>query len=121
MRNQLINICTLKKRNAENFKLHYEAGSIETLINLVDNSDGITIIPRLSTLKMYPSQKKKLFEFASPKPAREISLISSSHFPRKQLLKHLKEIIIESVSKYGNMDKKGRKVVEINVGTVNGE
>ena len=97
LRNQVFNLCELKKQDIASDNLHYEAGSIETLINLVDKSDGITIVPHLAAKMLKPAQKIKLREFANPKPVREISLVSSTHFPRKKLLDHLAAEIIKVV------------------------
>ena len=93
LRNQVYNLCELKKMQTETENLHYEAGSIETLINLIDRHEGITIIPYLATLHLKPTQKKNVREFANPKPVREISLVTSESFPRKKLLEHLKNEI----------------------------
>ena len=59
MRNQVFNLCELKKQDIKSDKLHYEAGSIETLINLVDNSSGITIVPYLSHIIIKKQSTKK--------------------------------------------------------------
>jgi LysR family hydrogen peroxide-inducible transcriptional activator len=98
LRNQVFNLCELKKRDNET--LSYEAGSIETLINLVDYNGGITIIPGLAQQHLNPFQQKNLREFANPKPVREISLVVAKDFARKKLLSHLKNEIIVSVPKY---------------------
>jgi LysR family hydrogen peroxide-inducible transcriptional activator len=111
MRNQMLNLCSLKKK--DNHNLNYEAGSIETLINLVDNSHGITIIPRLATLKMTQLQRKKLHEFAPPKPAREISLVVNANFPRTKLIDYLREEIIKSVSVNSPAKNKGLKILTV--------
>lgn len=95
LRNQVFNLCELKKKEKET--LNYEAGSIETLINLVDYNGGITIIPRLAELNLRPIQKKSIREFANPKPVREISLVVTRNFPRKKILEQLKEQIKKSV------------------------
>jgi LysR family transcriptional regulator, hydrogen peroxide-inducible genes activator len=97
LRTQVFNLCELKNRDTHSKGLHYQAGSIETLINLVDKSDGITIVPYLATLMLKPGQKKNLREFANPKPVREISLVTSKNFPRRKLLDHLKEDIMAVV------------------------
>lgn len=112
MRNQLVNFCSLKKQD-ETSSLYYEAGSIETLINLVDMGEGITILPRLATLRLSASQKKKLREFAPPKPAREISLITRLHFPRKKLLHKLMNEITASVKKNIAVDGKGMRIIDL--------
>jgi LysR family hydrogen peroxide-inducible transcriptional activator len=111
MRNQMLNLCSLKKKEDNN--LNYEAGSIETLINLVDNSDGITIIPRLATLKMTSAQQKKLHEFAPPKPARQISLIVNTSFPRTKLLQHLQEAITACVTDTSQLKNRGLRVLNL--------
>lgn len=95
LRNQIFNLCELKTEELEMANLHYEAGSIETLINLVDKQNGITIIPQLAALNLNESQKLNLKEFANPKPAREISLVVKNSFPRKKLLNQLKMEIID--------------------------
>lgn len=97
LRNQVINLCELKTTDPESDQLRYEAGSIETLINMVDKADGITIVPFLATLLLNPSQQKKLREFSKPKPSREISLVTAASFPRTKLLNSLKAEIIASV------------------------
>lgn len=94
LRTQVLNLCELKNKDTQSKGLHYQAGSIETLINLVDKNDGITIVPYLATQMLKPGQKKNLREFARPKPVREISLVTSKNFPRQTLLDHLREHIL---------------------------
>lgn len=93
LRNQVFNLCELKKKNIENDRLHYEAGSIETLKNLVDHHDGITILPYLATLDLTKKEKEKIREFAHPKPVREISLVVNKNFHRSSILKALQKEI----------------------------
>ena len=97
LRTQVFNLCELKSKDTEEKGLHYQAGSIETLINLVDRNDGITIVPYLATLMLKPGQKKNLREFAAPKPVREISLVTARNFPRKKLLEHLRSHIMQAI------------------------
>lgn len=97
LRNQVFNLCELKKKETVSDNLQYEAGSIETLINLVDRHQGITIVPRLATLNLSAQQKKNIREFAPPKPMREISLVVSKSFPRTKLLEQLKAEIIDKL------------------------
>lgn len=95
LRNQIFNLCELKNSTDFGTAVWYEAGSIETLINLVDHHGGITIIPQLATLHLKPNQKKNLREFNFPKPAREISLVTSRNFPRQMLLEKLRKEIMD--------------------------
>ena len=110
LRNQVFNLCELKK--LENETLNYEAGSIETLINLVDYDGGITIIPRLAELNLKAQQKKNIREFANPKPVREISLVVTENFPRKEILGQLKEHITKCVPQ-NMLQSKQKKITGI--------
>ena len=94
LRNQIFNLCELKNNSDLEMAVWYEAGSIETLINLVDHHGGITIIPKLATMHLKPHQKKNLREFNFPKPVREISLVTAQNFPRQLLLEKLRAEII---------------------------
>lgn len=93
LRNQMLDLCELKKKDFQSDRLHYETGSIETLKNLVDHHQGITILPHLATLNLSKKQKEKIREFAHPKPVREISLVINMNFHRTSLLEALKSEI----------------------------
>ncbi len=109
-RNQVFNFCKLKKLDKET--LHYEAGSIETLINLVDHSEGITIIPQLALLNLKADQKSKVRKFVAPQPGRQISLVVGKNFSRHQLLKELQKEIISKIP--FELKSKDRAVVKLN-------
>lgn len=111
MRSQVLNFCELKKSQGTADNLHYEAGSIETLINLVEKQQGITIVPHLATVKMSAAQKQNLREFSKPKPTREISLLTLHTFPRKKLLESLKSVILKKIPR--EMQVKAKMIVEI--------
>ncbi|RPI66103.1 MAG: hydrogen peroxide-inducible genes activator, partial [Ignavibacteriales bacterium] len=111
LRNQVINFCELKKKEIDSQNLHYEAGSIETLINLVDKYEGVTIVPHLAMLSLKHAQKKKIKEFANPKPVREISLVVGKNFARTKLLEKLREEIISKIPFEGML--KNKKVLPI--------
>ncbi len=93
MRSQILNFCALKKeRETEEF-FHYNAGSIETLKNMVDSNFGMTIIPELATYNLSNVQKKKLRSFKMPVPVREISIITHREFLKAKLIQCLKDTI----------------------------
>jgi LysR family hydrogen peroxide-inducible transcriptional activator len=95
-RNQIFNLCELKRDLASSNNLFYEAGSIETLINLVDKNEGITIIPHLATANLSPEQKKNVRAFAE-RPVREISLVVNHTYPRHKLLERVQEAIKQTL------------------------
>lgn len=96
-RAQVLNYCELRKQAKHKPNLVYEAGSIQTLINMVDGQGGTTIVPQLATLSLNPTQKKKLQRFSSPAPVREVSLVTHIHFSRSKILEALKAEILENV------------------------
>jgi LysR family hydrogen peroxide-inducible transcriptional activator len=106
-RNQVFNLCELKKKDVESDRLHYEAGSLETLKNLVDHNKGITILPLLATRDLSAAQRRKIRSFAPPKPAREISLVVNSNYSRRSILQALKKEIEACMPE----DIKGSKVL----------
>ncbi len=80
-----------------NFSANYEAGSIQTLINIVDSNQGATIIPELAAMQLSEEQQDNLRDFKDVTAVREVSLIVSKEFIRKRLLQELFTIIKSSV------------------------
>lgn len=112
MRNQLINICQLQEDHANKIQFHYRAGSIETLINLVDHCGGITIIPKLTTLGLSPEQKSHIRPFNTPRPVREISIVYHQNNPKFQLMKQMKSSIMKLISRTVPSNLKGLRIVD---------
>ncbi|MBC7696301.1 MAG: LysR family transcriptional regulator [Burkholderiales bacterium] len=97
MRSQILNLCALKKQKELGERFLYNAGSIETLKNMVDTNFGMTIIPELAIRNFNPSQKKRLRIFKSPAPVREISLVIHREFLKANLIQSLKETILSVI------------------------
>ena len=94
LHNQVVSLCELKQTESAWENVQYEAGSIESLINLVDRNEGVTILPQLALMNLTTPQKRNLREFADPVPARQISLVCLQSFPRKKILERLREEIM---------------------------
>jgi LysR family hydrogen peroxide-inducible transcriptional activator len=112
MRSQILNFCALKKQKESEEHFHYNAGSIETLKNMVDTNFGMTIIPELTTHHLNNAQQKRIRSFKSPEPVREISLITHREFLKAKLVQCLKDCIL-SVIPDEMKHKKNLNVVEI--------
>lgn len=97
MRAQILNLCELKKQHEAEETLHYEAGSIETLKNIVDKNFGITIIPELATANLSAAQVKRLRYFKPPTPVREISIVTHREYLKTKLIDALKETIVAAI------------------------
>ncbi len=89
MRGQIFNFC----QGTSLFSNLYEAGSIDTLINIVDENGGYTIIPELHISTLSNERKKHLRTLHQPVPVREISLIIRQDFLKEKMINHLVEAI----------------------------
>lgn len=98
LRSQVMNLCYLKKTSSESEHLTFDAGSIETLVNLVEMTNGITIIPELAVLAFTPERKAGVKYFAEPEPAREIGMITYRHFVKEKLLNTLEKEILSAIT-----------------------
>lgn len=93
-RTQILHLCQLKKRRGGNQSIFsYEAGSIDTLIHIVDSNEGLTVIPEMAIANLSEAQKKHVRPFKNSTPVREISLITRKEFFRERLL----HILIDEV------------------------
>ncbi len=104
-RNQMLNICNAAPSTSgmttgdgsapDVGSFTFQAGSIETLKNMVRNNAGYTIIPEMS---VHPTtDKNHIKRFAQPQPAREVSLVVNKSFTREKLLLELRKAILKVV------------------------
>lgn len=96
-RNQVLNLCGTGPASLSSTShlrprpFTFQAGSIETLKNMVRSNHGYTIIPEMS---VQPERDKlHINRFAEPQPAREVSLVVSRSFAREKLLGELRREI----------------------------
>jgi len=97
LRNQVLDLCELKKKEIGSFQFDYEAGSIETLKKLVRINDGITIIPELALQDLSETEMEQIRFFKPPVPVREISMVTYRHFIKERLVAVVKETILKSL------------------------
>jgi LysR family hydrogen peroxide-inducible transcriptional activator len=112
MRSQVLNICSERKKGNSKTRFEYQTGSVETLKRIVEQGDGITILPELAIMDMSDEQMELVRYFKSPEPVREISLFTHRHLVKKNLIKTLQATILETLpNKMKKKDK--REVVKI--------
>ncbi|MGB0777957.1 MAG: hydrogen peroxide-inducible genes activator [Flavobacteriaceae bacterium] len=79
----------------------YEAGSIETLIKIVDTNGGYSIIPELQIPLLTQSQRENLRDIDNPPANREVSIVIKKGFIKERMLNavadSIKKIIPESM------------------------
>ena len=89
MRNQIFNFC----EGVSDYNGFYEAGSITTLVNIVDANGGYTIIPELHRTLLHQEQQSNVREFVQPAPVREISLIIRNDYVRQRMVNSLVDAV----------------------------
>jgi len=95
-RNHTLNLCEIKQDDTSK-SLKMEAGSIETLKNLIQKVHGYTLIPELS----YDIKREEnhCIRFTDPQPVREISLVVHRTFTKEKLITELRKSIIRHTPK----------------------
>ncbi|MCF6333375.1 MAG: LysR substrate-binding domain-containing protein [Draconibacterium sp.] len=96
-RDQVINLCSYVGTTDSPLPFHFEAGSLETLMNIVDKEGGITLIPELAKDTMSEKRGNNVRSFSNIKPLREVSLVYSRHFAKHKLINLLWREIKDSV------------------------
>ncbi|HTH58499.1 MAG TPA: LysR substrate-binding domain-containing protein [Cyclobacteriaceae bacterium] len=97
LREQVVNLCELKRKETLLQNLDYQAGSIETLRKMVDINNGITILPELALRDLSTKQKKNIRYFKPPAPVREVSIVTYRYFVKYHLIDLLKNEIIKNI------------------------
>lgn len=92
-RSQILKICNMRRRKNSHSLFSYEAGSIDTLINIVDRNSGLTIIPEMALESLNEQQMKNVRPLKDITPVREISLVTRRNYLRERIL----DIIISEV------------------------
>ena len=93
LRNRVFNFCVEKPVQNST----YEAGSIGTLVRIVDVNGGYTVIPELHVDLLSEEQKKNLREIVKPEATREISVVIRHDFVREGILNAVAECIKEII------------------------
>lgn len=96
-RTQILHLCNIKKRRSHQSIFTYEAGSIDTLINIVDGNDGLTVIPEMAIANLSEEQKKNVRPFRNSTPVREISLITRKEYLRERMVSIIENEVREAV------------------------
>ncbi|GAB1415503.1 hydrogen peroxide-inducible genes activator [Paludibacter sp.] len=82
LRNQVFNFCNQEFNQSST----YEAGSIDTLVKIVDVNGGYTIIPELHVNLLNDLQKQHLRNLVEPEAIREISLVIRYDYVREGIM-----------------------------------
>ena len=97
LRLQTLNLCDMKSQEESPRQMQFETGSIETLKRIVEENNGITILPMLALKGMNANQKNNVRYFKPPVPVREVGLVTYRHFMKEKLIGKLKQEILSHI------------------------
>ncbi len=100
LREQTLKLCKGSKKEIEGkkTKILFEGGNLETIIKLVEEEFGMTLLPLLAV--DYLEEKGSQFlirEFNPPIPKREIGLVYNKKLSKKHLVRAFKKEILDSI------------------------
>lgn len=99
LRNQVLDVCAMNSTRSKPKKYNFESGSLETLVSLVRNYGGYTLLPALAVNQFQESgmDDLKVIPFERPIPAREIGLVFRREHYKLDLIEALGDAILESL------------------------
>ncbi len=99
-RDQVINLCAIPANRDQQTPYEFEGGSLETLMRIIDQEGGFTLIPDLAVLDLPEEKQQQVKSFDDYMPLREVSLVFSRNFAKHRLLQLVFEEIRANVPAY---------------------
>jgi LysR family hydrogen peroxide-inducible transcriptional activator len=100
LRDQIIQLCELKKNKFLPVNLRFEANTFETLLNLVDDFQGITILPKLYAEQLSDKRRAAMIELEEGNLEREVSLCYYRPYAKWNIINRLAADIRELVKEH---------------------
>lgn len=104
LRDQIIQWCDLKKNKHLPPNLLFESNTFDTLLNLVDEFQGMTLLPELYLRNLSDQRHSHLFVLEGGNLSREVSLCFYRPYAKWNILKQFSVEIAHFVNKYINHD-----------------
>ena len=99
-RNQVTQLCGFQPHQPSGSPVRFESGNLQTLIRLVEQEFGMTLLPYLAVQDLErKEQKKRVRPFSAPVPVREVSLIHRRQFVKAQVTEVLFNEVLASLPK----------------------
>lgn len=103
-RSQVLSYCDLRKRGDADpprstpGKVTFESGNFETLIRLVDEGLGATVLPALISARLGKIHAKQLRPLVAPVPAREIGLVTARATLRRSVTEAIRDVLSKELN-----------------------
>jgi len=94
--NQIVNVCSLTSKQLSS-NLKFSPNSFDSLLNIVDNLKGLTLIPELYFADLPEERKANVRDFEAPFPVREISMVYHRPYAKLRLITVLAEEIKQTI------------------------
>jgi LysR family hydrogen peroxide-inducible transcriptional activator len=105
LRDQALSYCATSRGDASPGVTGLGATSLATVMQMVANGYGITLLPRVAVDVELRDERVKLLRFADPAPGRTIGLAWRPTSPRKADFTALGEVIIETLGVAGRKSR----------------
>lgn len=105
LKKQFENICHLRENSLKPKNLEFLASNMNTIIHMVDEVGGISILPELAIEQLNAEQKTKISRFRKPHPYREISVIYYKPTYKQKIIDELMKFIQKSMKQKLNYYK----------------
>jgi LysR family hydrogen peroxide-inducible transcriptional activator len=90
LRDQALSYCSLRQVDT------FGASSLATLVQMVANGMGLTLLPEISVAQECARGEIALIRFAEPEPKRTLGLVWRGSSPRKRDFEELGRLIVET-------------------------
>lgn len=112
LRAQALQLCQVRKKDSGK-NLFFEAGSLETLINMVKSTKGFTVLPELACLNLSAEDRKFLRDFNNHIPVRNISFVTGPLSMKTSIDKVLIKTLLKCLPKSLKKESAKAEVISI--------
>ncbi len=102
LRDQVIQLCELKKQKAFPANLSVESNTFETLLNLVDTFQGMTVLPSLYVKQLGERRRQHVLNLADGTLSREVSICYYRPYAKWNIINRLADEITAEVNNHLN-------------------
>ncbi|TNE73497.1 hydrogen peroxide-inducible genes activator [bacterium] len=96
LRDQSIDLCK-KVKSQRDRNVQFESGNLETLIRIVDQGKGMTILPYLTYSGLSETQKKHVRTFSNRQLGRNVKMVFGRLYTKNKMLHALRDHILSCV------------------------
>jgi len=109
-KDQVLKFCSIRRDDFSILKnVHFQGGTLDTLKEVVRKGSGYTMIPSLMSANLNAKEiADHVRPFASPAPAREISLVYRRDYWKESILRAVKASVLENLPKAVDKQKSAK-------------